>query len=241
MATIATLAALLLPVLNRTKVRAQQANCLSNLRQLGFAWTLYKDDNGGLLAQSYPVNNPYVWVQGRMTNAVEAVDAGLIRAGKLYPYNQNVSIYHCPTDTGVLIGGTTVPAVRSYSMNSFMGGRDASVPLVPSSAIGYVPFFAREGDVPHPSRLFVLLDEDERSINDGFFVTDPMARIWYDFPTVSAHRHNFSGILTFADGHGAIWRFRDPRTLAIVQQQTEQASNPDLEKLAEAATVPTTP
>ena len=43
-ATIVTLAALLLPILTKAKIKAQQTTCLSNLRQLGFAWTLYYGD-----------------------------------------------------------------------------------------------------------------------------------------------------------------------------------------------------
>ena len=33
--------------------------------------------------------------------------------------------------------------------------------------------------------MWVLLEEDERSINDGFFVTDPTGQIWMDFPAIS--------------------------------------------------------
>jgi prepilin-type N-terminal cleavage/methylation domain-containing protein len=44
-AIIALLAALLLPSLARAKQRARQAACLSNLRQIGFAFTLYLGEN----------------------------------------------------------------------------------------------------------------------------------------------------------------------------------------------------
>jgi type II secretory pathway pseudopilin PulG len=237
-ATIATLAALLLPALYSTKAKAHQANCLSNLRQLGIAWTMYYDENSDRLAESYPVNNSYVWVQGDMTNAAQAVNLDLIRAGKLYHYNQDVRIYHCPTDAGVTIGGKLVPSVRSYSMNSFMGARARDLPPIPITAVGFVPFFASHSDLPAPDKLFVLLDEDERSIDDGFFVTDPGGRVWYSFPAVSAHRHKFSSVFIFADGSGRPWHFLDPRTAQVCQPETDQAGNADLAGLAKAATVP---
>lgn len=240
-ATIATLAALLLPALNGAKGKAYQATCLSNLRQLGIAWTMYNDDNGDRLVWSYPTNNPFVWVKGNMTIAAEAVDQALIKAGNLYSYNQNVQIYRCPTDQGVTIDGVRLQSVRSYSMNSFMGDRPANAPSNPNIALGFVPFFSRLTDLPAPSKLFILINEDERSISDGSFVTDPVARVWFRFPAVSANRHSYSSSMIFADGHAPVWHFRDPLTARVSQCGTDQLNNVNLANLAAWTTVPAMP
>lgn len=237
-ATIGTLAAMLLPVLAKAKAKAQQANCVSNLRQLGLAWQSYHMENSGLLVESYPVNNPDVWVKGDMKNPVEAGDKRLIEAGKLYSHHGNAAVYRCPTDKGTLVDGKRLNTVRSYSMNSFMGGRTPGL-VIPVTASKYVPFFTKDSDlnVGRPSELFVLIDEDERSINDGFFVTDPAARVWFDFPTIAPYRHRYSYVLNFADGHSEAWRLHDPRTMSVSKNETEQSGNKDLQKLGRAATV----
>jgi prepilin-type N-terminal cleavage/methylation domain-containing protein len=248
-ATIAILAALLLPVLSKAKIKAQRTACQSNLRQLGFAWAMYKDDDNGLLAESYPVNNPEAWVQGNMTKLSDVGNAELIRQGKLYPYNRSVPLYHCPTDagvtiggtmtgTGVMVGGTVYETVRSYSMNGFMGARDPKLGPIVDRASAYVDFFARDSDIPSPSEMWVMLDEDERSIDDGQFRTDPTGGVWYDFPAMSTHRHNFSYTLNFADGHSANWRITDPLSYQVALHETDQRSgNADLARLARASSI----
>jgi prepilin-type N-terminal cleavage/methylation domain-containing protein len=237
-ATIGILAALLLPVLGKAKTKAQQTACASNLRQMGVAWAMYSHDNNGMLVESYPVNNSNVWVQGDMTIAAQAIDPELIRAGKLFGYTRDVSLYRCPTDNGVTLNGTRVRNVRSYSMNGFMGRRSVETPI-PATAANYVPFFSKDTDFSRASAdgLCVFVDEDERSISDGFFVTDPTARMWFDFPAVSAQRHGSSYTLNFVDGHSAVWRHHDPRTMMLIRSETEQGENADLNRLARAVTL----
>ena len=84
----------------------------------------------------------------------------------------------------------------------------------------------------------MLIEEDERSINDGFFITDPTGQIWMDFPAMSMHRHNFSYVLDFADGHSSIWRYGDPRSFQPIVNMTEQPGNADLARLANATATP---
>jgi prepilin-type N-terminal cleavage/methylation domain-containing protein len=55
---VALLAGLLFPVLGRARARAQEAPCTSQLRQIGQAFSMYRDDHGfrpPLLSDLYPV------------------------------------------------------------------------------------------------------------------------------------------------------------------------------------------
>lgn len=238
-ATIGVLAALLLPILSKAKIKAHRTACFSNVRQLCFAWSMYATDNGGRLVPSSPTNSPDgCWVEGDMCKLDEATNADLIRQGKLFGYTREVGIYRCPTDRGVTINGQKVSSVRSYSMNAFMGAREQSAGPIPKSAENYVWFFAKESDLRNPSQMSVILEEDERSINDGFFVIDPVGLQWFDLPAISSHRHGYSFSLSFADGHSEVWKHRDPRTMLVKSSRTEQAGNTDLVRMARSATLP---
>jgi len=241
-ATIAILASILLPVLSKAKIKAQRTQCFSNLRQLGYAWSMYLEESSGYLVQSYPTNNPQAWVQGNMRVAAEATNASLLAQGKLYTYNQSASVYHCPADQGVVSGNAVLPSVRSYSMNNFMGGRDQEVqPYTPYS--GNYSVYTKDSDIPRPSQMWVMLDEDERSIDDGSFMSDPNGHVWFDIPAMSAHRHNYSFTLVFADSHSEIWRFMDSTSYSLAQRSpgqgvTEAGSSPDLLRFSRATSTP---
>ena len=140
-ATIAILAALLLPILGKAKIKAQRTTCLSNLRQLGFSWVMYRDDNSDYLAESYPVNNPDVWVKGDMTNPNDASNADLIRQGKLYPLRSERP--HLPLPGRQRRHDRRASGSdRAQLLDELFHGRARpAVGPIPSTAVDYVPFY----------------------------------------------------------------------------------------------------
>jgi prepilin-type processing-associated H-X9-DG protein len=76
---------------------------------------------------------------------------------------------------------------------------------------------------PSPTGIWVLVDEREDRINNGFFVvsmagfspSNPSAYQMVDMP---ASYHNGAAGVTFADGHAVIKKWLDPRTKPPVQR-----------------------
>jgi prepilin-type N-terminal cleavage/methylation domain-containing protein/prepilin-type processing-associated H-X9-DG protein len=236
-AIIAILAAILLPVLNQAKVRAQATYCMNNTRELSLAVIEYAADNqdetppnvdgitAGVLAGETP--NTICWVAGVLsltpgnfdnTNNVMLIDH------TLYPYGaylgsdaHNPTVFKCPADMSMCnIYGVTRPRVRSYSMNNYVGnpsrseGSDPNPVTNPGGHQSKFPTFTKLSIMRAPSLTFVVLDEREDSINDGVFFTQPDTLAnsgTYYLQDVPSNRHSHAGGISFADGHSEIHKW----------------------------------
>ena len=203
-AIISILAALLLPALTSGKVAGQRTACLSNLRQLGIAWTLYTSDNSGKVVTCIPYNpkgvcNTNAWVIGVVEDhnapypygvvdkgVLDCTNQNAITRGKVYPYVKSSAVYRCPADRRTQGG---VPYVRTYSMNTWMNGFAWGNPTNASPTEPVYRLFKNEKDMTMPSREWVLIDEDEATIDDGMFVVymDPK----YGWDDIPARRHQY--------------------------------------------------
>ena len=228
-AIIGILASLLLPVLTRAKQRAQAVQCISNQKQLTLGWIMYSSDNASRLVPNGDENNQPAsptdpsalpggtnaqWCPGRQDLATELTagavnDLGYawLKVGLLFPYVNNLRVYLCPADRSfATLFGTHLPHVRSISMNTWLS------PVVPYNNVNTVESYYKETDLsrPGPSKIWVFIDENPSSINDGSFICQPGVNLWIDCP---ASYHNNAGGISFADGHAQIRRWTDPAVL----------------------------
>src|SRR5690606_223076 len=111
-AIIGILAAILLPTMDKTRMRSKQVGCLNNLKQLAISAQMYAADNSGKLVENVPVNQSATsWIPGNMQSPADATNRALLAHGKLSLYADNPDVYHCPADPSQTQG---VPHVRSY-------------------------------------------------------------------------------------------------------------------------------
>lgn len=222
-ATIAILAALLLPAVSSAKEKANRVRCLANHKQLSLAWCLYKDENCGRLVLDDPwgeSDNKPSWVYGYMNVPAQATNVALIQRGLLYPYVPNVGAYRCPTDQSI--------DVRSYAMQEQLACCFDGNPYDSNAAeniFGHPPMY-NEGQMTKlaPSLTMVFVDEAPPNINDGFFFVAAAGPMWSDAP---ASWHSRGCNFSFGDGHAEYWHWTDPRMIGMANS-TYTANNPDM-------------
>jgi prepilin-type N-terminal cleavage/methylation domain-containing protein/prepilin-type processing-associated H-X9-DG protein len=152
----------------------------------------------------------------------------------IWQYNKNPAIYKCPSDTSAVPDnkGNTVPRVRSYSMNFFVGGfGDGNATEAGGDAAQWganYPIYAKITDLediglsPGASKTWVFIEERQDCINWGNFLTDmdgypaagqaasPGAYRWVEDMPSSYHSRGAS--IAFADGHSEIHQWLDATT-----------------------------
>jgi prepilin-type processing-associated H-X9-DG protein len=203
---------------------------MNNGRQLIHALYMYATDSQDFLPPNPDQASANAWIEGDMEVPAEATNSDFLiqpKTAKLSPYGATARVYKCPADLSA--------HVRTFSMNQSVGtlpaGGRVNGPWLDGTGhhTSAHPWrtFGRFGEMqnPAPTSLWVFIDEEEHSINDGAFavsMTTPTE--WIDWPGTY---HNFACGVAFADGHSEIHKWQDPRTRVVNGALSRRAIQPN--------------
>jgi prepilin-type N-terminal cleavage/methylation domain-containing protein/prepilin-type processing-associated H-X9-DG protein len=236
-AIIAILAGMLLPALSKAKAKAQGIFCMNNGKQMMLAMHLYAGDYEDFYPPNPDDGNTqqgHNWLAGSMTNPTDATNVALLQdptRNLLANYTGGTpEIYRCPADKSTS-GSPPKPRVRSFAMSQAVGsvcpgfksgsGHNGK----PTMAVDGPwlnnnhshkqnnPYrtYGKTSDMVDPgaAQTWVLIDENDSSINDAGFAVGMDVAEWIDWPGTY---HNGACGLAFADGHSEIHKWTDGRT-----------------------------
>jgi prepilin-type N-terminal cleavage/methylation domain-containing protein/prepilin-type processing-associated H-X9-DG protein len=243
-AIIAILAALLLPTLTRAKTQARRVHCVSNERQLALTWLLYAGDNNDALVSNghgtaTELRNRTLWVLGDTHFYLPAFTDSQFLINPKYAafgaYLKSVSVYKCPSDQSTIrVNAMTVPKIRSYAMNAYLGWDEGGRNAVPRELNANYLVAKKLSNLAKPKPAGIFLFQDvlpENLCYPAFMVLlGERPESFFHFPS-SLHRGG--GVVTFADGHAEFHRWVDPRTrpapvAGMVAHYIQSPNNPDL-------------
>ncbi len=197
MAVIGILAALLLPALAGSKLKAHQAACRNNLRELAMAFQMYHGDFDdefpapGSRSEYGPQPEDWIWWQFGRGVAQSTIAR--------YVGRFNPTLFTCPADgrakalqaQGYL---AKEPYRYSYALTSYDLTNDINpgMATIITQEREVFPFKAQS--IRNPTLKMMLVEEDDKTIDDPRWV--PIG----DVPNLVSPRHRGRGDIAFADG-----------------------------------------
>jgi len=221
-AVIAILMAILMPALQRAREQGQRAVCLSTLKQLTLAWTMYADENSdrlvngetGIAPGSYHANEPfwagqcwdvYTTPGGHRLSREQqtaAIEAGIFWQGK---YINDIGAFACPTGMkdemltyNPFDGVNGLPRDGTYSGNVGLKGPN-----------GKKLWVKKTTEIWQPASRLVFIDEGWAT-PDSFAVHWNSTWQWWDQPVV---RHGDGTNVSFADGRAEYRKWKGTVTV----------------------------
>ena len=209
-AIIAILASMLLPALSKARAAAQQTKCLSNVKQLGLAGTIYSGDNNEILVPGCVATAPYH----------TPYDILLTSGGYL-----GRKFYTCPADSRAFSNWDVDRPPRSYVSNPYVAGYSGHGYPLDSGSIGSMATslaVKSAGSVTHPSTTGYFAEGhpahmgwiEECRVDAPCYGND-LYQSW--FHNLAPGVHTLRNNIVFVDGHAAASRMADTAEATALQ------------------------
>jgi prepilin-type N-terminal cleavage/methylation domain-containing protein/prepilin-type processing-associated H-X9-DG protein len=190
-AIIAILAAILFPVFAQVREKARAVKCVSNMRQIGMAASMYFDDHDGTLYFHHAGLEEITW------------------ASQIGSYSRSQAIYVCPSDPKTALVNPNSGDVHrpSYLINAYF---THNFPPESSEEVETPVNRYRRDDarIKSPSETILFCESgitDPGHNQDDYDAWNGLSSVEELFNTT---RHNGGTHYTFLDGHAA-WRKYD--------------------------------
>ena len=239
-AIIAILAAMLLPALAAAKKRAQQANCLSNHKQLALAWIMYAGDNSDKVVGFSTVAGAETPNWRVQANEVAATVPGgyspeqtfkwLVQTGykdgPLFSYAPNPDIMHCPGDIRASFSWPSYSGVGGFvggdsALDTRLGKLKKQSQLMHSSDRFLWVEECSSQTVPVAGQRFAE-NEHAWDMHPGSPTAPPRpfyTALWIDSP---AAFHGSSSTFSFADGHAESHKWVSGLVVAFAKSMNDR-------------------
>lgn len=214
-AVIAVLMGILMPALSRAREQGKRAVCMSHLKQMQLAWTIYADENDGKIVNgdsgeySGIHKNEKPWVQTDWrANMTMLQKEEAIKDGAMWPYVSNLKAYHCPT------GSIAKTELRMFSLVDSMNVKDWE--KHGNNAVGpNGNWFKKRANIKEQALRMCFVDDGGTGGKTmGGWTVYTNQFMWWDPVPI---RHGKGTTVSFVDGHVEHVKYGDSRTLEVAE------------------------